>query len=114
MMLALLAAGCGGRETGGGESTGAAPQHYRDWGCPLCHGDDRQGSELGPALGELAEAWDVERLAAYLGDPEAFRLDDPRIRELQTYYPEVTMPGYDRSEPERRELAAWLLTSPPE
>lgn len=110
--LVILTGACGGREAERSEVAGAAPQHYRDWGCPLCHGDDREGTELGPALTDLEEAWDVTTLAAYLQEPERFRRDDPRVRELRTYYPEVTMPGYDRAEPERLVLADWLLTSP--
>ena len=116
LALAALTGSCGGGdgETGGVESFDAARGYYRDWGCPLCHGDGREGTELGPALENLEASWDAESLADYLRDPERFRRDDPRVRELRTYYPEVTMPEYDRPEPERRLLAEWLLTSPPD
>jgi len=56
--------------------------------------------------------WDVETLAAYLLQPERFRTENPRIRELQGFYPEATMPGFDYPEAERRALAAWLLAGP--
>lgn len=116
MALAVLTGSCGGRgeETGGVESSDEARGYYVDWGCPLCHGDGREGTELGPALKNLEDSWDAENLAAYLRDPERFRREDPRVQELRTYYPEVTMPEYDRAESERRTLAEWLLTSPPE
>ena len=53
--------------------------------------------------------WDVGTLAAYLLEPERFRAENPRIRELQGFYPEATMPEFDYPETERRALAAWLL-----
>ena len=53
--------------------------------------------------------WDVETLAGYLLEPERFRAENPRIRELQGFYPEATMPEFDYPEAERRALAAWLL-----
>jgi len=53
--------------------------------------------------------WDVETLAAYLLQPERFRAENPRIRELRSFYPEATMPEFDYPEAERRALATWLL-----
>ena len=53
--------------------------------------------------------WDVGTLAAYLLEPERFRAENPRIRELRGFYPEATMPEFDYPEAERRALAAWLL-----
>lgn len=63
------------------------------------------GDGTDPGSGE----WDVETLAAYLLQPERFRAENPRIRELRSFYPEATMPEFDYPEAERRALATWLL-----
>ena len=53
LTLAALTSSCGGGETGSSRSFDAARGYYGDWGCPLCHGDGREGTELGPALDAL-------------------------------------------------------------
>ena len=68
-----------------------------------CGGDDSASGD---------EDWTVDTLSDYLLDPVRFRKDNPRVRELQTYYPEVTMPEFDYPETDRRALAAWVLAAP--
>jgi cytochrome c2 len=68
-----------------------------------CGGSDSVSTDHG---------WTVDTLSDYLLEPTRFRRDDPRVRDLQRYYPEVTMPEFDYPEGERRALAAWLLADP--
>ena len=71
-----------------------------------------QGLEgAGPALRDLAPYWDVDRLMAYLADPETFRAANPDFEDRREAVFELEMPAYDHlSEDQRRLLARWLLT----
>ena len=85
---------------------------YDDSGCAACHGERGEGVEdMGPALEALASYWDVERLADYVRDPQAFRAEHPGHAERRARDPDLEMPAFDfLSEDDLRLLARWLLT----
>ena len=122
VFLALLAAvcvGCGSGGTGGGpageEWTDAdaarAERLFQDEICSTCHGERLEGlDELGPKLSDLSPYWDVNRLAAYLEDPDGFRQLNPDFEMRRGEEFELEMPAFDHlSLAQRRLLARWLL-----
>lgn len=109
IVLAAGAAACGTSTDAGREPILDAPAAYHKRTCYRCHGRDREGTEIGPPLHGLAEHWDVDRLAAYIADPESFRKDDPRLEQLVDDYRGKVMKGYKLAESERKALATWLL-----
>lgn len=116
----LTLIGCGAEEPGEAQaanSLGEADESrainlYQSEACTACHGEMAQGQEeIGPALLDLAPYWDVDRLMAYLEDPEAFRAANPDFEERRDVAFEIEMPAFDHlSEDQRRLLARWLLT----
>jgi mono/diheme cytochrome c family protein len=116
----LLICGCSGAPSDGDGGEAAALSEaqaskamtlFQDEGCPACHGDLAGGIEgAGPALRDLAPYWDVERLATYLEDPEAFREANPDFDERRDTAYELEMPAYDYLSRDQRELLGrWLL-----
>jgi mono/diheme cytochrome c family protein len=89
-----------------------AVELYGQQACPECHGGNAEGVEdTGPALRELAPYWDVDRLVAYLADPDGFRIANPDFEERRDTVYELEMPAFDFvPEEDRRLLASWLLT----
>ncbi len=85
---------------------------FQDEACTACHGDLAEGLEgVGPALRDLAPYWNVDRLMAYLADPEGFRAANPDFEDRRETVFELEMPAYDHlSDDQRRRLARWLMT----
>ena len=85
---------------------------YEDQSCGICHGDTADGGDIGPALSNMTPYWDVERLIAYLREPDAFREANPDFEERRDRaYDEMEMPAYDMlPDEDARVLARWLLT----
>jgi cytochrome c551/c552 len=77
--------------------------------CAECHGENLQGSETGPSLGEIREYWNEERLAEYLYHPQRYMVSHQKVQERSPGF-EIDMPPYkDLSEEDRRLLARWVL-----
>lgn len=88
----------------------AAAALYEEHSCGMCHGDAREGTEVGPALVDLAGYWDEDRMVRYLEDPTAYRESDASFQADRTQY-DTDMPAFDYvSEDDRRTLARWLLS----
>ena len=84
---------------------------YEDQSCGVCHGETADGGEIGPALRDLAPYWDVERLTAYLRDPDGFRSANPDFDARRTQAYDMEMPAYDElSDEDSRVLLGWLLS----
>ena len=82
---------------------------YELQNCANCHGKDREGKSLGPALEGLAANWDEEGLARFFADPKPFLAEDARLEGLRKAYP-AAMSKYDNLDLEQRTtLARWLL-----
>jgi len=85
---------------------------YRLQNCANCHGEAREGTRLGPPLGEVARHWDVEHLAAFLADPRPVVEGDGRLGAYRATYGSSRMGPYDNLDlDQRRTLAAWLLAN---
>ncbi len=85
------------------EQFSAALAVYEDQSCSLCHGEQAEGNDNGPALEDLEPYWDEYRLVTYLANP-----DFDRRRE--TKY-ELEMPEFGHvPEQDRRLPAPWLLS----
>lgn len=56
-------------------------QLYDSQGCHRCHASDGSGSffGFGPNLRDKRPYWDVDALASYLADTDAYAADDPRL-----------------------------------
>jgi mono/diheme cytochrome c family protein len=119
-LLALLPlSACGGGEgsaVGGAGAAGSAagapvmPLYLRG-NCHSCHGPQLGGTQLGPALKDLREHWNLESLVEYLQNPQAVTDRTPRLRERRSLYPMRMPPAAQAglSREEIRTLAAWLL-----
>ena len=116
----LILTGCGGAEPDAaraGNSISEADESraiklFQSEDCTMCHGEMAQGlEEIGPALRDLAPYWDVDRLMAYIADPEGFRAANSDFEDRREVVFELEMPASDQlSEDQRRLLARWLLT----
>lgn len=115
----LTLIGCGGGEPGEAQADNSlaeadesrAIELFQSEACTACHGEMGEGLDgAGPALRELAPYWDVDRLMAYLADPEGFRAANPDFENRRDVAFELEMPAYDHlSEDQRRLLARWFL-----
>ena len=113
--LLLVGVGCTG-EDAPSSPVEAAPvrasgaQLYANQNCALCHGKNREGASLGPALEPGDGYWTVETLSSYLEDPRAYAAAHPEFADRRQETFRGVMPGYPRLAAEERErLARWLL-----
>jgi len=116
--LALI--GCGSDEPGEAQAVAGLSEAdesraialFNSESCTMCHGEMARGQEgVGPALKDLAPYWDVDRLMAYLEDPEGFRASNTDFEDRRETEFELEMPASDHlSDDQRRLLARWLLT----
>ena len=113
----LLLAACGPGESApptpaaaGGGST-ISPLYQRG-NCHTCHGAALQGTQLGPALGDLTENWNQASMVEYLSDPQGVTDRTPRLRERRGLYmmrmPPASQAGLSKDDVAA--LAAWLLS----
>ena len=115
-VLALLGCGGAGDESATGppitaETLEIGRSLYEDWDCSVCHGENGEGSDLGPGLSGLSAHWKLEQLAEYISEPERFIEQDARLESLKTLYPDMAMPAFEAIPPDgRRALAAYLLS----
>jgi len=118
--LALALAGCGhqGNEHAAerpdaptDDEVAQARSVYENMGCGACHGDSGEGiAGTAPALEKLAPYWTVEKLEAYLRDPQAFRAEHPDFDARHETRYDAEMPAFDfLSDEDLRALADWLL-----
>jgi mono/diheme cytochrome c family protein len=84
-------------------------QLFAQQACVTCHGENGQGSMLGPALTAVKSNWTREALVAYLDDPQAYTAKDPRLaKQGKAYF--QPMPSYKALKPEERgSLADFVL-----
>ena len=91
----------------------AAIAVYESATCWTCHGRPHADMEglAGPALSNLDEHWNVDDLADFIDDPEAWVAKDDRLAVMKSEYP---LPMMKTMRPvsleDRQLLASWLLT----
>jgi mono/diheme cytochrome c family protein len=109
--LALAATGCLGRKDPPAGADG--PLIYEFQNCRNCHGENGEGSSLGPPLAGLSSSWSRDELALFLNDPAPVLEANGRLRALANAY-SGEMARYDNlTEEQRGVLAAWLLERHP-
>lgn len=112
--LGLFACNKGGaQQQQAGTAASAAPELdgaaiYTKANCAMCHGIDRGGKPMGPALLTLKQNWTVDKLSEYLSDPAGFTANDSRLGAQQQQY-SMKMPAPNITKEERDTLAKWLL-----
>lgn len=106
LLLALCSSAC---SEGGGAAPPDGAMLYARQSCATCHGGNRQGSSLAPALVGIAGHWTVENLAAYLADPKGYAANDERLRKQGEAYRMPMTPYGHLSVEERTAIATWLL-----
>ena len=85
-------------------------QLYVNWGCARCHGAQRAGTTLGPAVTGLRENWSQRDLVNYLKTPAAFVEKSKRLQEMKNQY-SVQMPGFvTMADEDLNVLVEYLLT----
>ena len=77
--------------------------------CFTCHGNDLNGTGMGPSLANVSDNWKKVNLVSYFQNPKAF-LSNPRMAALSEKY-NRSMPAQERMSIEELEaLADYLLT----
>lgn len=96
----------GGQQTE--EITGASL--IKSFGCLNCHGDNLEGSAMGPALTNLTQFWGRDNLLNYLRNPNSF-MDSDRFKEYKKRFPNQMMPSYGNKDvKDLGKIADYLLT----
>ena len=66
----------------------------RDNGCTSCHGAQLEGTNMAPALKNLAQYWKRDNLINYLRNPNDYSGGE-RLSKIKQQYENVVMPAYD-------------------
>lgn len=62
-------------------------------GCTNCHGQNLEGTKMGPALANLSSHWNKTELTNYLRNPAAYS-NNARFKSYKQQYPNVIMPAF--------------------
>jgi len=66
-------------------------------GCITCHGNELQGTRMGPSLYHVSEFWSRDKLINYLRNPSSFA-DTERFKKYIEQYPGMIMPAFGNIE----------------
>ena len=78
-------------------------------GCVTCHGQDLQGTQMGPSLHEVSDHWKRDNLINYLRNPSSY-MSNARVKAFKEKYPSVIMPPYSHVDvKELGKIAEYLL-----
>lgn len=105
-LLVLLLAACA-PSSEEGPLDGAAL--YKRQNCAACHGMNRQGSGLAPAIDAVGQHWTVDGLAEYLADPQGYAANDERLKAQGERYRMPMTPYKHLSVEERKAIAAYVI-----
>ena len=92
-LVVLTLAACGGPAP----EPGSPEALYVELGCAKCHGEAREGLRSGPALDNLQDRWQEERLVAYFRSPKAMMKAEPRLAYMAEQYP-IAMPAFPNTD----------------
>lgn len=86
-----------------------AEQLISSLNCGMCHGNDLNGTQMAPALNNLAQYWSRDNLINYLRNPSSYSSDE-RFKEYKERYKNVIMPPYNNIDvKELGKIADYLL-----
>ena len=78
-------------------------------GCINCHGNELNGTKMGPSLHAVKDNWSRDKLINYLRNPSSY-MDSDRFKDYQTKYPGVIMPSFNNIQvKELGKVAEYLL-----
>jgi cytochrome c2 len=78
-------------------------------GCVTCHGNDLNGTRMGPSLHNVSEYWSRDKLINYLRNPTSFA-DTERFKKFKEQYKGLIMPSFGNIEvKELGKIADYLL-----
>jgi cytochrome c2 len=79
-------------------------------GCVNCHGQDLNGTKMGPNLKNISQYWSRDKLINYLRNPSSFMSSD-RFKEYQKEFPGTMMPSFGNIDvKELGKVADYLLS----
>ncbi|MBN2081595.1 cytochrome c [bacterium] len=84
------------------------PELYRTKNCASCHGDNQEGTKLGPPLAGLDRYWEVKELEGFLQSPAYYLEGNKRLVDVGRTY-NLLMPPSHMTRPQRYAMAYWLL-----
>ncbi|MCL4550478.1 MAG: cytochrome c [Bacteroidetes bacterium] len=86
------------------------PTLVKQLGCISCHGDNLQGTNIGPALANIKEHWTRDALINYLRNPSAYS-GDARFQQYREQFKNVVMPSFNNMDVKQLgKIADYLLT----
>ena len=96
-------------QTGMSSENLSAKELMNKLGCITCHGNEMQGTKMGPSLHNVAEYWSRDKLINYLRNPTSFA-DTERFQKFEELYPGMIMPAFSNIEvKELGKIADYLL-----
>ncbi len=97
-------------QSGMGSEEVTAVQLIGRLGCTNCHGQNLDGTEMGPALVSINQNWSKNELTNYLRNPSSY-IDNARFKAFREKYPNVIMPSFGNvNVQELGKIAEYLLT----
>jgi hypothetical protein len=75
----------------------SAPDLISRLGCKSCHGNDLDGTKMGPGLTNVSEYWNRDELINYLRNPNSY-MEKERFRKFREEYPGILMPSFGNVE----------------
>lgn len=78
--------------------------------CITCHGQNLEGTTMGPSLDNMKDYYDKEKLIAYMKAPTDFT-QEARMKILLEEYGHTIMPSYKNHDKEKLEKIAEFLLS---
>ena len=96
-------------QTGMSSENLSAKELMNKLGCITCHGNEMQGTKMGPSLHNVAEYWSRDKLINYLRNPTSFS-DTERFKKFEDQFPGMIMPAFGNIEvKELGKIADYLL-----
>lgn len=81
----------------------------RNFGCNTCHGNDYNGTATAPALVNLSQYYDRDKLINYLRNPNSF-MDSDRFKAFKEKYRSVMPPYNNKDVKDLGKIADYLLS----
>lgn len=82
----------------------------KNFGCVTCHGQNFQGSKVGPTLYNLKEIYTRDELINYLRNPSSY-MEKDRFKAYKEKYKNIIMPPFNNKDvKDLGKIADYILT----
>ncbi len=82
----------------------------KNFGCVTCHGQNFQGSKVGPTLYNLEEIYTRDELINYLRNPSSY-MEKDRFKAYKEKYKNIIMPPFNNKDvKDLGKIADYILT----